>query len=58
VDLIARLSTELRRLSFQRLDTQLPRKLDVLDGVRYVPEYATLGAELACQIDWGALPTA
>ena len=33
--------------SFQRLDRELGKKLDILDGVKYMPEYEDIGKNLA-----------
>ena len=45
----------LKRVHFQHIDCTLPAKMDKIDGVEYMKDYAAIGQRLAQQIDYSKL---
>lgn len=41
----------LPQLSMQRMDVQIPARMDKLDGVKYIPTYREYGKRLARTLD-------
>jgi hypothetical protein len=41
--------------SFQIVDRELPKKMDCIDGVRYMDKYETLGRQMGSEVDVGML---
>lgn len=55
VEMAVEVSDIVNEYTFQRVDTTIPKKMDILDGVRYIHDYTTAGLTLAEGIDYGAL---
>ncbi len=53
--LLNTISKELSNLTFQRLDKRISKKIDKMDGVKYIDEYLRIGESIAKEIDYDRL---
>lgn len=55
VEFAEKICGEFSNVYFNRCDIEIPEKLDIMDGVKYLDEYAAYGEAMTSQVSWAAL---
>jgi len=55
VEFVEKICGEFPNVYFNRCDVEIPEKMDIMDGVKYLDRYAEYGETMTGQVNWAAL---